>query len=61
MRHPQDGDDGGDDGDVWHLLEFGLVSLLPVVCTGPQTSRGQDNFPRSKILSDSFKIIKKTV
>ena len=61
MRHPQDGDDGGDDGDVGHLLEFGLVYLLPVVCTGPQTSRGQDNFSRSKIISDSFKIIKKTV
>ena len=38
-----------------------LVYLLPVVCTGPQTSRGRDNFPRSKILSDSFKMIKKTV
>ena len=55
------GDGDGDDGDVGHLLEVGVLDLLPVVCTGPQTSRGRDNFPSSKILSDSFKMIKKTV
>ena len=63
MRHLQDGvgDGDGDDGDVGHLLEVGVLDLLPVVCTGPQTSRGRDNFPSSKITSDSFKMIKKTV
>ena len=60
MRHLQDGVADGD-GDVGHLLEIGVLDLLAVVCTGPQTSRGQDNFPSSKTTLDSFKMIKKTV
>ena len=60
MRGLHDGDGGDGDGNVVHLPEFDYL-LLPVVCTGLQTGRWQDNFSGSKITENSFKMIKNTV